>query len=380
MKKKSILLPVLLTLLASSYASVFACDAKIDNLAKNFMLKNNITGTAIAIINKDKVEYCNYGYTDKDKKQKITQYSIFSVGSITKTFVATLAAIANVEGKLNLYAPINKYLIDLNKNSNFNKISIIDLLTHVSGLPFKILPPNKTVISEAQLLTQLYNYTPPHTPQTVYQYSNLGITLVGLALERNYHQSFQQMLQNQLWGKLNMKYTFLTIPKKYKNLVVTGYNTDDTPYSSDILGVYNIAGGLKSNAYDLSKYIQLQINGTRDTTINKALSILHKNYYCLGYNGEFQQQLVWEYKPQKNLKKTFHLESAINVKSIKSPYTLTTHCADNSNGFVEKTGNISGMSSYLAYIPSKKVGVVVLMNKSHASEDINLGRSILQLY
>ncbi|MFN8770202.1 MAG: serine hydrolase [Neisseriaceae bacterium] len=379
MKIKSLLLASLLFIVELSYANSYVCGTNIDKLAQDTMQRNSVTGLSVAIIDKDKAQYCNYGYNNKDKKQLMSQYSIFEIGSITKTFTGTLAAIASVEGKINLLAPVNKYIISLKDNTNFNKINTQHLLTHVSGLPSKINPAQK-VIGESELLTQLSKYKPFYLPQTVFQYSNLGITLAGLELERVYHKSYQQIFQDELLSKLNMRYTFFKVPQRYKHLLATGYNTDNTIAAHDYLGVYLPSGALKSNAYDLSKYLKLQINGSTDKTINKALQIIHKNYYCLGKNGEYHQQLVWEQIPYKDLDAHYNLESTIVVKSIKTPYTLATNCETYSDSLIEKTGNISGASTYLAYIPNKKIGVVVLMNKSKVSDNVNLGRTILKAF
>jgi CubicO group peptidase (beta-lactamase class C family) len=53
--------------------------AYVNDQATKVMAKNQITGMAIAIINQDKVEFCNYGYANKNDKVPITEKSIFEI-------------------------------------------------------------------------------------------------------------------------------------------------------------------------------------------------------------------------------------------------------------------------------------------------------------
>ncbi|MFX8860547.1 serine hydrolase, partial [Acinetobacter baumannii] len=73
-------------------------------------------GMAIAIINHGKAEFCNYGYTAVDKKEKVNQHTLFEIASISKTFTAMLAGVAVAQGKFDLQEPIGNYVSALNVN------------------------------------------------------------------------------------------------------------------------------------------------------------------------------------------------------------------------------------------------------------------------
>ncbi len=361
------LLLVMPFLVNFAYAS--GCN-DIDQYAKRLIIQQKITGIAIAIVNPKKVYFCNYGYANKNKKTKITEKSIFEIASLTKTFTALLAGIAVSNHKLDLDAPITQYLPELSSNKRYTKINNKELLTHVSGLPLGF----DNDFTESELIRLAIEMRFTVLPASYYQYSNPGITLSGIALTRIYHMNYQNLLKKLVLDQLGMKYTSIDVAHQYQNLIVTGYNKYDQPVDFLNIGVENPAGGLKSNTYDLAKYLQVQM--TPDSTnLAKALTIVHKNYYCLYDNGTYQQ-LVWEYHPYDDLFKTFQPDS--KNRNITPSHRLPSTCQNTINGFIEKTGNFPGTTSYIAYLPNEKNGVAILSNSALKPDIVNLGRYILQ--
>ena len=129
-------LRILLIILLSFYGYCFADCKLIDKQVNQIMSTNKISGVAIAIIHDNKTEFCNYGYTTIDKTQRIDQHTLFEIASISKTFTATLAGIANAEGKFDLQKPISSYIKELKENKAYNQINSQELLAHVSGMNF----------------------------------------------------------------------------------------------------------------------------------------------------------------------------------------------------------------------------------------------------
>jgi beta-lactamase class C len=366
---KSFLLVLCFLVALSSLAYGDDCSAIHDQVRK-VMARNQITGVAIAIVNQNKIEFCNHGHANKDRKVPITEKSIFEIASITKTFTALLAGIAVVENKLNLRAPISKYVPELSSNSNYLKINIQQLLGHVAGLPLIF---EMKSFSEDELIHSLVNMSFSKLPADYYQYSNPGIALSGLAMTRIYGKSFQSLLDALILSKLDMSYTSIHVNYEHQPWFVTGYNKDDHPVDFINLGIDNPAGGLKSNTYDLARYLQLQING-QDLKLKKALAVVHKNYYCLDEAGTYQQ-LAWEYHPPHELYREFLPDS--ENRNILPSHKLPNNCENVPNGFIDKTGNFPGTTSYIGYIPNKN-GVVILSNRSKTPDIVNLGRYILQ--
>ena len=361
----------LLFILSSVISLTYANECiNIDTKAKEIMSKNQINGIAIAIINNNKVEYCNYGYTDKIKKAPITNKSIFEIASVTKTFTAQMASIAASNNKLDLDASVTKYIPELAANESYIKINNKELLSHVAGLPFKY----KDTFTESELLATAIQNKPTHSPESYYQYSNLSITLASISLTKIYHTNYENLLKKLVLNPLGMKYTSMHVSPKNQNLIVTGYGKDNNPAKLMTMGITRSAAGLKSNTYDLAKYLQFHMNEENSQSKN-VLEIVHKNYYCLYKDGTYQQ-LTWEYHPMNALSEEF-LPNA-NYANMLEPREIQSTCKTTENGFIDKTGNSPGMSSYIGYIKDRGVGVVILSSRGYQPDVVNLGRYILK--
>jgi beta-lactamase class C len=370
MQFKKFLISLLLFLACNNS---FAGCGSIDKQVNQLMKKGKVNGVAIAIINKGKTEFCSYGYTSENKKHKINEHTVFEIASISKTFTATLAGIAVAQGLFDLKKPISDYVKALDVNPDYRKVNSQELLTHVSGLKFT----NETDFSQSNqsdFINTLIENKAQYLPETHYQYGQVGISLVAIALEKTYNLPFSDILQQQLLNKLNMNETFINVPSTYTN-IATGYNQENKQIPPFSVGNLTPAAGLKSSTYDLAKYLKLQLDSSQDFKLNKALAIVHKNYYCLYPDGTYQQ-LAWVYHPSSDLMSTFKASkrSAVNFK----PQKLAQNCATDSNGFIEKSGNSYGMSLYIVYLPNKDSGVVVLTNRAQFADSVNLGRNILK--
>ncbi|HMT03558.1 MAG TPA: serine hydrolase [Burkholderiales bacterium] len=356
--------------LVNNYVYASNCSS-IDKYVQQMMLKQKILGMSIAIVKQDKVEYCNYGYTNKNQKNKITEKSIFEIASITKTFTALLAGVAISDNKLDLNLPITRYIPELSSNKIFTKITNKELLSHTSGLPLGF----KKDFTESELIISAVNTKITSISGNYYRYSNPGITLSGIAVTRIYNTNYQDLLDKFIFNPLEMKYTSIRVNPEYDYLIVTGYNKYGAPVDFMNIGIENPAGGLKSNTYDLSKYLKLQLN-SQNSDLKNALKIVHTNYYCLYEDGTYQQ-LAWEYHPNSDLFKKFQPDN--KNRNITVPHKLPNRCKNKPNGFIDKTGNSSGMTSYIAYLPNQRFGVVILSNSALKPAIVDLGRYILKI-
>ena len=228
--------------------------------------------------------------------------------------------------------------------------------------------------TESELLSSALNYKPTHSPGSYYQYSNIGITLSAISLTRIYNTDYQSLLNRLVLNPIGMRFTSLDVSNSNHKRIVTGYDIHDNPADYLNMGIKKSAGGIYSNTYDLAKYLEFQMN-TNESKSMEALKIVHNNYYCLYPNG-VSQQLAWEYHPISVLNDNFKPDA--NYRNLLSPHKIPTTCKYTTNGFIDKTGNSGGMSSYIGYVPNDKTGVVILSNKALQPDVVNLGRYILK--
>lgn len=142
--------------------------------------------------------------------------SVFEIGSITKTFTATLLADMVARGQVALDDPVALYLPDrvTVPSRGDREITLLDLATHTSGLPRNPenhRPPDLRDPWASYTVEILYaflsGYELPRDPGTEYEYSNLGFGLLGHALARAAGQPFEELLRERILEPLGMDRT-----------------------------------------------------------------------------------------------------------------------------------------------------------------------------
>ncbi|TLY47444.1 MAG: hypothetical protein E6K54_05975 [Gammaproteobacteria bacterium] len=346
--------------------------------------KNQVPGMSIAVIDQNKIHFYNLGWADPVKKTPTSNQTIYTIGSFTKTFTAALAARAMIEKRLNLNTPITHYFSELRQNPHLKSITLYELLTHTSGLPFDFKP---RPTHYAGLIQDLQQYQPSKAPGSEYYYSNAGIGLIGYVLQNSYHQNYQTLLSNKILAPLQMHSTYLQVPASQEKYLSRGHDpqNNSVTYNKN-LETWFAAASLKSNITDLAKYLFAQINTDtlRDKNLRKTFLCVHQTRVCFADHLSCEQ-LAWQAHHLSVLKKAigdtyFITFDKDGFPTFSSKKIIKNNTLANKPIFIDKTGSGYGMSSYMAYIPAQKTGVVILTNKFLGDERIKLGRDILQTF
>lgn len=354
----------------------------LNALVLPFMATHQVPGVSIAVIDHDHVQYFNYGYADEDKKIPSNNHTIYTIASFTKTFTATLAAIAAAEGKLDLDSSMTLYFPAVNKNKALTAITTSELLAHVSGLPFDFQPRPQT---KTEIINALITFEPSYPSATQYSYSNAGIGTVGYLLENIYVDDYTDILNKKLLHPLGMHSTYLTVPNDAQKYVATGHDKNNQPVTyNPKLEAWFAAASLKSNILDMASYLHFHMTNGKHTNnvLKQAVKLAHRNRYCFS-NELACEQLSWQAHPLSELNHdegdTYFSHFDEHDFPVFSKQTLTDQdTLAHQPIFIDKTGSGYGMSSYMAYLPEKQIGVVILTNKFLGNERIRLGRDILQ--
>ena len=164
----------------------------IKDIIKEHITSGKSPGISVGLINESGIQTFNYGEIKKESDIDPTPDTVFEIGSMTKTFTATLAVQLQQEGILSLDEPIAEFLPEL-KNSMFDKnnVTLYHLLTHTSGISefslpvfvsqmFSIMFTGKSHIAEYEYDTEKFlNYVSTlklkNLPGRTWMYSNLGL-------------------------------------------------------------------------------------------------------------------------------------------------------------------------------------------------------------
>jgi CubicO group peptidase (beta-lactamase class C family) len=198
--------------------------------------------------------------------------SIFEIASLSKIFTALLLADATVRGEVRLNDPLSAYVPAGVRVPQFDEspITLVDLATHGSGLPLRPNnlaakapdAPNKYAgYTLEQLYSGLADYQLTRAPGTAFEYSNLGFALLGQGLALALHEPYADLLRERITRPLGMTDTHLGENLETAGRHAQGHGFDLRPIGPTDDGALNPAGGLRSTADDLSKFLALFVDG-----------------------------------------------------------------------------------------------------------------------
>lgn len=249
-----------------SFASV-AQSATPESIVTAFVREHNFNGS-IAIEKNGKLTYAkSFGLADISHRVANTNQTKYKIASITKAFTSVLILQLHEEGKIDLHAPIKKYLPDYAGEAT-DKVTIHQLLNHTSGLPnFDTvksieaaiaggLPAYQAPHSTDQLVTRFCSGALINVPGKVFDYNNADYILLGKIVERAYGKKFEVVLKERILQPLKMNSTGMLFQRDIvRNLASNYFFRDDIKALVNDFPVYPenwyAAGAMYSTTQDV---------------------------------------------------------------------------------------------------------------------------------
>jgi CubicO group peptidase (beta-lactamase class C family) len=280
-----------------------ALDKIVDSVLAPYMLKQQTVGACVGVFYKGKTYFYHYGETKRNQKTPTTNQTLFEIGSISKTFVATLLAEAVVKQKLKLDDPITNYLPDSVKtNKALQSVQLRHLSNHTSGLPrlpdnfeFGMTDPkNPYKDYDVKLMMQaLKNVFLESKPGAKYAYSNFAVGVLCTILERVNGQSFEQLLQSKIAMPLQLKNTHAALLKANEALAATTYDEQGGETGKWDFQSMAGAGSIMSNVEDMLKYgmanLQLKPDGLKPVMQMTQRPSYHEKPNIVGLGWHFDE-------------------------------------------------------------------------------------------
>lgn len=200
----------------------------------------------------------------------MTDSTLFEIGSITKVFTGTLLADMVLKREVALGDPIAKYLPGWTIPSfKGQQITLLDLATHSSGLPSlpdDFAPKNQldpyADYSEARLVAFLARYQLTREPGLKYEYSNMGMGLLGRVLAERAKKPYEVLLRERILVPLGMADTRIDLRAEDLPRAAGGHNDQLLATSDWHIPAFLAAGALHSTVADLLRLAA----AVRDTT------------------------------------------------------------------------------------------------------------------
>lgn len=225
------------TLLSMAFSSRAAAEDFTDAirayLQQRVEAERRDVGIVVGIVDEHGNRTVSCGKLDNGTDQEVTGNTLFEIGSITKTFTTLLLQDMIDRGQMKLDDPVAKYLPESVKvpTRNGKEITLLQLATHTSGLP-KIpdnLDPKRADNPYAdytveQMYAFLSGYKLARDPGTQWEYSNLGMGLLGQAIALKAGMSYESLVVDRVCQPLKMDSTGITLTPELKSRFATGHN------------------------------------------------------------------------------------------------------------------------------------------------------------
>ena len=245
----------------------------------------NLPGLTAIIIEDQEVLWSGaVGLANIEKEVTAEASTICSICSISKLFTSVAIMKLYDEGKIRLDDRVSDLLPAFKLEQKYpdsGPITIRSLLTHSSGLPREAAYPYWTgpdfpFPSKEQIDAKLSEQETLYPASTYFQYSNLGLTLLGEIVEEISGVSYDEYVQENILKPLGLSDTRTELPEQlYGNELALGYTSKTRTGTREKVNFFQANGikpaaGFSSNVYDLGKFASWQLR-LRDTTVAEIL-------------------------------------------------------------------------------------------------------------
>jgi CubicO group peptidase (beta-lactamase class C family) len=309
-------------------------------------------GVGVAVVRgRSTVQYFCHGVADVASGRRISEETVFRIGSLTKTITAVAVMQLCEQGLVDLDAPANDYLRAFQlvpASAGFGPATVRHLLTHTAGVGFwrrrsdLLLHPGAGSGVTARAVVPLAEYYHGGLPVDVepgtrWAYSNHGFAALGQVVEDVSGEPFDRYLRDNIFGPLGMAHTGLVLSEQLRADLATGYTLRRRGLSPvtprDVPSP--AGGGVYSTPADMAHYLTALLHGGA----NEHARVLNADSVRTLFQPHFQPD------PQ-----------VAGMALGFEPHT------ERGRVLICKGGTISGFLSALEMAPEDGVGVVVLTN------------------
>lgn len=179
---------------------------------------------------------------------------------------------------------------------------------------------------------------------------------------------FEQAMEKLMLPSLGLKHTYIHVPNNQQKNYAQGYNKKDQPVRVTPQILDAEAYGLKSNAKDLIRFLEINMQTVKVTKAwQEAVEDTHTGLYL---TDSFVQDMMWESYPWpvslSQLQQGNRNEMALQPQKVEA---ILPALPPETRAFYNKTGSTNGFASYAVFIPEEQVAVVLLANKWYPIPD-----------
>ena len=355
---------IIVAIVPFQFQNVFAqsrAGTELESQILEILKDYNIPGTGVALISKDSIIWTStLGQADVQNHIPVTNNTLFTIGSISKTFLSAAAMVAQERGMLDINDPIKELVPSLGYSNEWDEtdpVRLVHLLEHTSGFDeahFNLFPQADSSTPFSEVMKKSKNSLRTRwRPGRYFEYNTFGYIVAAHLIEENVNASFEDFVSKNLLLPLGMNRTTYHPRDSITAHFSKGYrgNTnEEVPFPSIPQWP---AGALTATIEDLSNFTSMLLN-----------------------NGHFKGKIIL---------------SAASVRQIEIPETSLQAQAgieygygkgirgeiENNHLFYGHTGRYGGFSSAFGYSRELNLGYVILVNNDEGEKAIKAIKSLL---
>ena len=334
--------------------------AELEQQVKAIMAENNIPGTGIALVSRDKILWVEgLGTANVATKKAIDTDTLFRIGSISKSFVSLAILQLHEQGKLSLDDTLQELAPEIaftNHWENSAPVQLAHLLEHTAGFEDIYLREyaynHPTISLQDALAYNPVSRTSRWPPGTHMSYSNSGPVVAAYVVEKIAGQPFEEFVRENLFEPLAMETADFFLTTAVEARLTKSYQTDgvsELPYSHIIM---RPSGAISATPRDMAHFVQMFLN-----------------------NGSYNGTVILQ--PESIVRMETPATTLAAHQGIQAGYGLGNYTTSE-NGFLFRghDGGIDGFLSSFGYLPEHGVGYVYIINASNGKAFDEIGRLI----
>jgi CubicO group peptidase (beta-lactamase class C family) len=336
----------------TSTASTTSTTSALDSTLADIFALDLAPGMSIAVVRDTQVIYAKgFGFADVGAQRPVTPETIFYIASTTKSFTGLAAVLLDEQGRLDLDAPLSRYLptAKLQAPLNPDSITLRSLLSHTHGIdndgPIVFRTAFSGEHTNDRLLALLSSHTAAKTGRD-YVYGNIGYNIAALAMDATTGESWREVLQRTIFQPLGMTSTSAYVSRMPRERLAQPYRREPTgfaraPYNKGDANM-QAAGGLVSSAVDMARWLEAHINGGvvdgRRVFPASAIAETHRRQAKLSHNAR-----------------------GVAVNGYGFGWQIGTLGADT---LLVHGGGFLGFTTSMSFMPQRRIGVIVMTNEN----------------
>jgi D-alanyl-D-alanine-carboxypeptidase/D-alanyl-D-alanine-endopeptidase len=339
----------------------------VDLAGTILFLEAKVPGLVIGVVRNGETLVRGYGKIADDSDKEPDGDTLMRVGSVTKVFCGAVLASMAADGSVKFTDKLQDRLgwgITIPERDS-KPIRLIDLVTHASGLPREAEgTPGEVATSDRSKEDYVSSLTPDallFTPGTGVLYSNFGFDLLAQALANVAGKPYAEVLQERVLEPAGLKDTRFDLPESYRQRAMQGHNFDGSPMpfiptSPMIVG----AGGLYSTANDMLRWLSWHLD--RFSRQDAEMRLLDHAIYL----------------DRDGLNPAFGMDEGGMMDAMGLGWVVMR--PEGSRPLIyHKSGGLQGQFSFVAFAPSRGMGVFVSMNQFSVEGFDGMAKAAIEL-